>query len=167
MIELTPVEMTDAARVFEAWGRHPGNFAYLTAGVFSDVGDARRYLASLFPTAESCAFHIVHPASGIVGIVKANVTGHRAQIGYVVHQPFWGNGFATRAVEKITCLVEAMPQVSRIWATCALHNPASARVLEKCGFECEGVLKNWVTYPAQGGLPFDNYSYVRIPNRLL
>ena len=165
LIELKPVAPTDASAIFEAWGGHAANFAYLTATVFSSVNDARSYLAGLFPTAESLAFHIVHPTDGLIGIAKANVSGHRAQIGYVVHQPFWGNGYATSAVRQLTALVEALPQVSRLWATCALDNPASARVLEKCGFEREGILRNWVTYPAQGGGAFDNYSYVKIPAR--
>jgi RimJ/RimL family protein N-acetyltransferase len=44
-----------------------------------------------------------------------------------------------------------------------LDNPASARVLEKCGFEREGILRNWAVYPALGDRATDNYSYVRIP----
>jgi ribosomal-protein-alanine N-acetyltransferase len=103
--------------------------------------------------------------SGIIGIVKINVMGHRSVIGYVIHRPYWGNGFATTAVRQATALIEEIPEVARIWATCALENPASARVLEKCGFEHEGILRNWVTYPAQGGSAFDNHSYVKIPAR--
>jgi len=163
VVELKPVEHGDANTIFDAWGRHSENFGYLTASVFSDVGDAQRYIASILPTPESKAFHIVVPTEGVIGIVKATIVGHRAQIGYVVHRPFCGRGFATAAVREVTQMVEAMPAVSRVWATCALDNPASARVLEKCGFKLEAILKNWVTYPAQGGRAFDNCSYVRIP----
>ncbi len=163
MIELKPVERTDGEFVFRTWGSHPENFAYLTARVFSDVTDADRYVAELFSTPESLAFHILEPASGIIGIVKAAVLGHRAQIGYVVHQPFWGRGFATTAVQRVTEMVEALPEIARVWATCALENPASVRVLEKCGYEREAILKNWVIYPAQGRGAFDNYSYVKLP----
>jgi RimJ/RimL family protein N-acetyltransferase len=165
VIELKPVGLTDADIIFEAWGQHPENFDYLTARVFSDVGDAQRYLVNLFPTPESKAFHIIDSASGVIGIVKAALIEHRAQIGYVVHRPFWGRGIATAAVAGITEVVEAMPAISRVWATCALDNPASSRVLEKCGFQREAVLRNWVTYPAQGGRVFDNYSYVKVPVR--
>ena len=165
-ITLKPVDLlADGPAIFQAWGHDPENFAYLTARAFSDAADATRYLANLFPSGEARAFHVVHADHGIIGIVKVNLLAHRATIGYVVHRPFWGNGFATAAVNQATALIEDMPEVARICATCALENPASARVLEKCGFECEGILRNWVTYPAQGGRPFDNYSYVRIPAR--
>jgi RimJ/RimL family protein N-acetyltransferase len=163
VVTLRPVHREDAEVIFEAWGRHPQNFAYLLARVFADVEDARRYIEALFPSPESKAFHIVNSDDRVVGIVKAPIHGHHAKIGYVVHEPFWGRGIATEAVRQMLATIERMPNVSRVWATCALENPASARVLEKCGFQREGILRNWATYPAHGGKPLDNYSYVRIP----
>jgi ribosomal-protein-alanine N-acetyltransferase len=165
LVQLRPVVVGDAPLVFEAWGRRPENFTYLTARVFAAVSDAREYIASLFPTPESVAFHIVEPREGVVGIVKAAVVGHRAQVGYVVDKDFWGRGYATEALRQVVVSLEATATVSRIWATCALDNPASARVLEKSGFVREAILKRWVIYPAQGGRAFDNYSYVRLPGR--
>jgi [ribosomal protein S5]-alanine N-acetyltransferase len=162
MIDLKPVGASDAELIFESWGRYPQNFARLTARVFTDVGDAERYLSSLLSMPASMAFHIVESGGTVVGIVKAIVTEHRAQVGYVVHEPFWGRGFATRAVEGLVERLEAAPGISRVWATCALDNPASTRVLEKCGFQREGVLRNWVVYPALGDRAVDNYSYVRV-----
>jgi len=162
VISLRPVEDADASLIFDAWGQHAANFEYLTARVFVSIADARAYIRALFPTPASLAFHIV-TSSGVVGIVKASVLGHRAQIGYVVHEAFAGRGLATAAVRQLVARLEANPSISRIWATCALDNMASARVLEKCGFEREAVLKNWVTYPAQGDRAFDNYSYVKVP----
>jgi RimJ/RimL family protein N-acetyltransferase len=162
MIDLKPVRVSDAELIFESWGRYPQNFARLTARVFMGVGDAERYLRSLFSAPTSIAFHIVASGGAVVGIVKAIVTEHRAQVGYVVHEPFRGQGFATLAVEAIVERLEADPGISRIWATCALDNPASTRVLEKCGFQREGVLRNWVVYPALGDRATDNYSYVKV-----
>jgi RimJ/RimL family protein N-acetyltransferase len=162
VVELKPVGLADAPIIFEAWGRQPENFTHLTARVFAEVSDAQAYIAGLFQTPESSAFHILEPAGDVVGIVKAAVLGHRAQVGYVVSKPFWGRGFATSAVQQLVAILEASPTISRIWATCALDNAASARVLEKSGFHREAILKKWVTYPAKGGVAFDNYSYVRL-----
>lgn len=163
LVELRPVVLDDAALIFDSWGQRPENFAYLTAHVFANVSDAERYIAGLFPTPESLAFHIVSSSEGVVGIIKASVVGHRAQVGYVIDKTFWGRGLATSALRQLLVTLEANSTISRIWATCALENPASARVLEKSGFVREAVLKNWVIYPARGGRAFDNYSYVRLP----
>jgi RimJ/RimL family protein N-acetyltransferase len=166
IIELKPVVIADALLILESWGRRPENFTYLTAKVFAGLSDAQNYIAGLFPTQESVAFHIMEPRAGAVGIVKASIVGHRAQVGYVVDKNFWGRGFATAALRRLVGILEAAPSLSRIWATCALDNPASARVLEKSGFVREAILKKWVTYPAQGGRAFDNYSYVRLPGEV-
>jgi len=163
LVELKPVVLADAALILESWGRRHENFTYLTAQAFADVNDAQRYVDNLFPNQESVAFHIVEPSEGVIGIVKASIVGHRAQVGYVVDKTFWGRGFATSALRRLVVMLEAKPTLSRIWATCALDNPASARVLEKSGFTREAILKNWVTYPALGERAFDNYSYVRLP----
>jgi RimJ/RimL family protein N-acetyltransferase len=163
-VQLERVDLADAPIVFESWGRRPENFTYLTTRVFGELHDAQAYIAHLSQNPESSAFHIVEPLGNVVGIVKAAVCGHRAQIGYVVDMFHWGKGFATNAVQQVLALLESMPAISRIWATCALENPASARVLEKAGFTREAVLKRWGTYPAQGGRAFDNYSYVRLPS---
>jgi RimJ/RimL family protein N-acetyltransferase len=163
LVELRPVEPADAPLILASWGRRPENFTYLTATVFGGVSDAQSYINGLFPTRESLAFHIVEPGDGVVGIVKASVVGHRAQVGYVVDRNFWGRGFATAALRRLVVMLEATSVIARIWATCALGNLASVRVLEKSGFTREAVLKKWVTYPAQGGRAFDNYSYVRLP----
>jgi len=160
LIELERVGRSDARLIFESWGQEPANFERLTARVFVDIGDAERYLAHIFTNPQSVAFHLREPSGRVIGIAKAIVSEHRAQLGYVVHRPFWGRGIATEALRKLTAIARDIPGISRVWATCALDNTASVRVLEKCGYEREGVLKNWATYPALGGGAFDNYSYV-------
>ena len=46
-----------------------------------------------------------------------------------------------------------------VWATCDVDNLASARVLEKAGFEREGRLHNWIVHPNIGPEPRDCYVY--------
>jgi RimJ/RimL family protein N-acetyltransferase len=162
MIELRPAKASDAAIIYDAWGRYPENFDRLTARPFRSIEDANEYLRAHFLTPQNLAFHVTC-AGEIVGLAKAGVVGHRAQVGYVVHKPYWGRGVATEAVREVTSMLEGLGGILRIWATCALDNPGSIRVLEKCGFEREGVLRNWVIYPAVGTHAVDNYSYVKVP----
>ena len=162
MIELVPVQATDARLIYDSWGQHRNNFTYLTASIFASLEDAERYVSALLQNDQSLAFHILERNSqSVAGLIKAIVTEHRALVGFVIHEPYWGGGFATEAVQSVTAILESMPLISRIWATCALPNVGSSRVLEKCGYVREGILRNWVTYPAQGGKAFDNYSYVK------
>ena len=57
-----------------------------------------------------------------------------ARIGYLLGEHSWGQGLAT---ELVTGALEAWPRDApvRMLAGVAVGNPASARVLVKCGFE--------------------------------
>jgi RimJ/RimL family protein N-acetyltransferase len=66
---------------------------------------------------------------------------HRAEIGYWLTNPFWGRGIMTAVVQKAcSCAFEEFGLV-KITAHVFATNPASSRVLQKCGFEQEGFLK--------------------------
>lgn len=55
-------------------------------------------------------------------------------IGYWLGRDYWGRGIATRAVSDFLQLVKTRP----LHAQVAKHNPASVRVLQKCGFTISG-----------------------------
>jgi [ribosomal protein S5]-alanine N-acetyltransferase len=67
--------------------------------------------------------------------------GHKAEIGYWVAKPFWGQGIATAAVRAASAFAIAKWDLVRIKAHVFDFNLASARVLEKNGFQLEGLLR--------------------------
>lgn len=56
------------------------------------------------------------------------------EIGYGIDPAFWGNGYATEAVDAAVRWALEQPGVIRVEAETDPHNSASQRVLEKCGF---------------------------------
>lgn len=159
-IELQKAERGDAKRIFESWGYHEPNFRYLSAPPQRSIQDAQGYLDKIMENPKNPIFHIVEKAENItVGLIKAKLEGHRALVGYVINEPYWGRGIAATALEAMIGELRKNSMVRRIWATCATNNPASIAVLEKCEFVREGILRNWIVYPAQGDNPHDNYSY--------
>ena len=66
---------------------------------------------------------------------------HRAEIGYWLAKPYWGRGIMTAVVRTLCELAFAEFGLVKIVAHVFAENPASARVLEKCGFEQEGYLR--------------------------
>jgi RimJ/RimL family protein N-acetyltransferase len=66
---------------------------------------------------------------------------HRAEIGYWLAKPFWGQGIMTAIVNKACQYGFEELGLVKITAHVFATNPASARVLEKCSFEQEGYLK--------------------------
>jgi RimJ/RimL family protein N-acetyltransferase len=66
---------------------------------------------------------------------------HRAEIGYWLAKPYWGKGIMTAVVKRICRHAFEEFGLLRITAHVFSHNVASARVLEKCGFQPEGFLQ--------------------------
>ena len=88
-------------------------------------------------------------------------TARRAATGYVLARDAWGHGYATEAVTAIASLVPELGIV-RLYAFTHTENRASWRVLEKCGFEREGVLRKHFVFPNLGADPLDVFVYARI-----
>lgn len=56
--------------------------------------------------------------------------GYQQEVGYWLGKEFWGKGIASAALSEFLKLIPTRPLYSHV----ALHNIASRRVLEKCGF---------------------------------
>ncbi len=82
---------------------------------------------------------------GGVGIhVQDDVHRRSAEIGYWLGEPFWGRGIATEVVDAMTDYAFANFPIVRIYANVFDGNPASARVLEKVGYQYEGRMRKSV-----------------------
>jgi RimJ/RimL family protein N-acetyltransferase len=65
-----------------------------------------------------------------------------AEIGYWLGENYWNKGVMTEAVrEMVSYIFLHFPELKKIYAPVFGFNIASQRVLQKVGFECEGILK--------------------------
>ena len=79
---------------------------------------------------------------GSVGVFrKENVHRLTAELGYYIAEPHWGKGFMTVAVRQMCAYVFDNTDIIRIFAEPYAFNGASCRVLEKAGFQFEGLLR--------------------------
>ncbi|MFB6249963.1 MAG: GNAT family N-acetyltransferase [Salinibacter sp.] len=79
---------------------------------------------------------------GVVGADHLDVgTTHRANLGYWLAKPYWGQGLMTRAARRYVQYALTRLEVTRLTAEVFAWNDASARVLEKVGFRREGRLR--------------------------
>lgn len=99
-------------------------------------------------------------AAGGIGLHPGHdVNRLTAELGYWLAEPFWGRGIATAAVRAIVPHGFASLPLNRIEAYVYANNPASARVLEKAGFTCEGRLRRSVIKDDQ---VLDSLVYARL-----
>lgn len=79
---------------------------------------------------------------GVIGLVlQEDVYKKSAEIGYWLGEPYWGKGIATEAVALITTYGFEELNLVRIYSGVFEFNVASMKVLEKNGYEKEGVFK--------------------------
>lgn len=88
-------------------------------------------------------FAIRNEAGAMIGGfgIKELIEGHRCEIGYWLGRPYWGQGIMTNVVRTMTKYAMSQWNLVRVTADVFPTNLASARVLEKAGFEYEGLLK--------------------------
>lgn len=99
---------------------------------------------------------------GSIGLLLGkDVHRFTAELGYWLAEPFWGKGIMTQAVKSLTDYATSDLKLHRIFAEPYTTNPASARVLEKAGFLCEGILRSNVF---KDGKVLDQYLYGYIAN---
>ena len=89
-------------------------------------------------------------------------TSFRAATGYVLAKDAWGFGYATEALRGMVTLAAGLG-VRRLYALCHPDHPASRRVLEKCGFAREGLLRRHSEFPnLRPGEPADVLCYATV-----
>lgn len=84
------------------------------------------------------------PAGAIYLTMGVKVHAVRADLSYILAKEFWGKGLATEATKLAVQAGFQEFGLARIQAYAMTTNIGSQRVLEKCGFQKEGMLKNFV-----------------------
>ncbi len=130
---------------------------------YADNPNVSRYLGNIFPSPYTAAdakvwvdiqmlqtepitntaLIIADEVAGGIGITLQNdIYCKNARMGYWLGEPFWGKGIMTEAVALFTAYIFDSFEVMRIYAGVFGSNPASAKVLQKAGYQQEGNFKN-------------------------
>jgi ribosomal-protein-alanine N-acetyltransferase len=134
-LELRPLHVADAPRLALLAGDY--DVASMTGSIPHPYSEqmAAEWIASAQKGEEGVVFAISHTG------VLIGCTGYRAkakdhaEMGYWLGKPFWGQGFATEAVEAVIRHAFEADGFDYLIAGHFSDNPASKRIIEKLGFE--------------------------------
>jgi [ribosomal protein S5]-alanine N-acetyltransferase len=158
----------DAAAIFAAYSHDPEVTRYLSwprhtsiaqTGEFIEFSDAQWTRWPAGP-------YVIETRNGILigGTGFSFQTAQRAETGYVLARPYWGNGYATEALKSLIP-VAAELGIRQLYAICHVEQLASCRVLEKCEFARDGIIHDYAEFPNdRPGLVQDAISYSRRSN---
>ncbi len=107
--------------------------------VFETAEDAAKtigFLISRYGTDEGPFVHpVLTKAGDNIGYVQLVPAGDGWEIGYHIAKAYAGRGYASEAVSAFLPAIASKLGISQARGVCLAENAASARVMEKCGFE--------------------------------
>ena len=113
--------------------------------------DAREWIEAQheqFERGDQLNFAVIERSSGefigICGLSRINREYESAEIGYWIGRQYWNRGYATGAVLAVVDYAFRILGLNRVYSRYMRKNPASGRVLAKCGFVHEGTLRQHV-----------------------
>lgn len=159
---MRPATADDAEAVY-TYARDPRVCRYLAWPCHENLADSRRFLQTVeqgWLSGERLSWAI-EDDNGVVGMFGAELGRAGAGIGYVLAHEAWGYGYASEALAVIAEALFRASSLHSLWAFCVPENFASARVLEKCGFQRERLLPRYFECPNLGGERHDVVLFVR------
>jgi RimJ/RimL family protein N-acetyltransferase len=100
--------------------------------------DARQFIASVNCQDGEATF-VITLDDTVIGVCGIEPRDGVPELGYWLGVPYWGQGYATEAVRALIDHAFGNLRHEALQAGARVSNPASRRVLEKCGFQWSGV----------------------------
>jgi|SRR5579872_5163245 len=144
-LRLRPLRASDALAIF-GYASDPQVTKQVRFVTHRNLHDTRSFLRHVRQRrSKDCVWGIELKSArrviGSIGLLDYAPEHHRAELGYALHREHWNRGIATEAVRAVINHAMRKLRINRLEAGTYLSNRASQRVLEKCGFKFEGVLR--------------------------
>lgn len=141
----------DLPAVYEIFS-HPEVMRYWSYPPWNDLSQARKWLASVYEgyhTQDAFQLGIERQTDrvlvGTCTIFQFHSSSRRAEIGYALGRPYWGSGYMHEALQILLRFGFVTLDLNRLEADIDPRNLASAKTLERLGFQKEGFLRErWI-----------------------
>ena len=144
---LRRIAMRDANDIF-AYSSDPEVARHVLWSAQRSIGEAReycRFMIRRYRADEPSSWGIVEKATermvGTIGYMAYSEENATVEVGYSLARWLWNGGYMTEALEQVIDYTFDAMRVNRIEAQHELSNPASGRVMQKCGMQREGVIR--------------------------
>jgi RimJ/RimL family protein N-acetyltransferase len=152
----------DARLIYDGYARDPEVTRYLAFRAGQTLEDVEEFLERALRGWDAGTLLTwaitLRPEGTLIGMIDVRLESH-ANVGYVLAREYWNRGYMTETLRALVSWATQQPEIFRLWAVCDVENTASARVMEKAGMECEGILRRWMVLPNRSDLPRDCYCY--------
>lgn len=143
-------EVVDAEAMFANWAHDPEVTRYLTWAPHKDVEETRKLLTDWVERYADPSWYQwaivpkdLNEPVGAISVVETYPEIDGVEIGYCLGRPWWGRGYMTEAFSALITYFLSEVGALRIQAKHDVNNPASGRVMQKCGLRYEGTLRGY------------------------
>lgn len=137
------------ARDMYAYASDPEVARYVLWEPHTSVSDTRAFIRELrrrirsgYPSSWAITRRSDGRVIGTIGFMWYSAENSSAELGYSLSRECWNHGYATQALRAVVDAAFRSLPVNRLEAQHDVRNPASGRVMEKCGLRQEGVLRS-------------------------
>ena len=169
-LRLRPPRAEDAEAIFRRYAGDGEVTRYLSWPTHTDVEETRaflRYAEEGWEEGSNLPYLVERIDDGVLlgstGLIVESPGC--CSTGYVLARDAWGQGYATESLAAMIELAFAQPRVTRVYALCDAEHGASARVMEKCGMEREGLRLAHTVLPNLSPHPRDMLCYAKLRDR--
>lgn len=145
---LRKFKSSDAEDMYRNWASDAEVTKFLTWPTYKNI-DTAKYMCSLWEEealdAKNYQWCIelksINEAIGSISVTNINENISSVEIGYCIGKKFWNKQIVTEAFSGVIKLLFDEVKVNRITARHDTKNPASGKVMSKCGLKFEGIMR--------------------------
>lgn len=150
-LTLRPLTAADIPALFAIFS-HPEVMRYWSSPPYTEIAQARTMLLNCqegYATGEFLQLGIAQRDDAVLmgtcTLFALHAASRRAEIGYALGRPYWGAGYMHEALTALIDHAFNTLNLHRLEADIDPRNTASARTLERLGFQKEGHLRErWI-----------------------
>ena len=105
------------------------------------VEESREVIKNFFSNEDTWAIEHKETSEiiGCIGVLRAGfsnlkIAENECEVGYWIAKPYWGKGICTEALRLVIDYCFNVKGFTTLWGDYFPSNPASGKVMEKCGF---------------------------------
>lgn len=147
---LRPFRLEDCPKMFENWASDDDVTRFLTWTSHRSITDTENVVnlwTSEYNRNDTYHWVIIlkrtNEPIGSIAVVNYNASSEYAEMGYCMGKYWWGMGIMTEALDAVLDYLFTRVGFNSIRASHAVKNPASGRVMEKCGMKYDGTFRQY------------------------
>ena len=140
-LTLRKFKIEDANAVFYNWASSEKVSEYMTSKPFESVEQTEQIIGRWGERYQNPAFYNwsitlneINESIGFIAVVD-NLADGEVELGYCIGEKWWNKGIMTEALSRVITFLFEEVGVKKVVASHAVENPASGKVMQKCGMQ--------------------------------